>query len=231
MSETLPIDRAAINRANSLKSTGPKTDAGKQKSSLNSLRHGLTGQIVVMPSEDLSEYEAFTDRYHDEYKPSGPTETQLVQSLADDAWRLNRAVFLETNLISMIGHAKSHLVATDTGEGQESMAFALVLGEHYKSLATLGLHQQRIARTSKQTLKLLRELQAERHEKERIEMRRAACVYLYQVQQKKAAGTTEPYDPACDGFVFTAAQIEQHLYREQLYSDALSANLKYHSAA
>jgi len=183
------------------------------------------------PDSVLERGSPFTNRYHEEYQPSGPTETQLVQSLADDAWRLNRAVFLETNLISMIGTAKAHLVSTDTGEGQESMAFALVLSEHYKSLATLGLHQQRIARTSKQTLQLLREIQAERQEKERIEMRRAACIYLYQVEQNKAAGNTEPYDPATDGFVFTAAQIKQHLYREQLYSDARNANLKYRSAA
>ena len=30
----------AANRANSLKSTGPRTEAGKQRSSLNALRHG-----------------------------------------------------------------------------------------------------------------------------------------------------------------------------------------------
>jgi hypothetical protein len=39
-------DRAAINRENSLKSTGPITDAGKKVSSLNALRHGLTGQTL-----------------------------------------------------------------------------------------------------------------------------------------------------------------------------------------
>ena len=43
-----------INRANAQHSTGPKTVAGKQVSSLNALRHGLTSQIVVMPGEALS---------------------------------------------------------------------------------------------------------------------------------------------------------------------------------
>ena len=45
--------RVAINRANARYSIGPKTESGKKVSSLNALRHGLTGQIVVMPNEDL----------------------------------------------------------------------------------------------------------------------------------------------------------------------------------
>jgi hypothetical protein len=46
-------NRIQINQANAKHSTGPKTKAGKHRSSLNALRHGLTGQLVVMPTEDL----------------------------------------------------------------------------------------------------------------------------------------------------------------------------------
>ena len=50
---TLPngVDRSTINKANAQKSTGPRTDIGKQRSKFNALRHGLTGQTVVLPSE------------------------------------------------------------------------------------------------------------------------------------------------------------------------------------
>jgi hypothetical protein len=44
-------NRTEINRANSQHSTGPKTQAGKQRSSLNALRHGLTGQLVDCNSQ------------------------------------------------------------------------------------------------------------------------------------------------------------------------------------
>jgi hypothetical protein len=37
----------AANRANALRSTGPKTAAGKSKSSRNSYRHGLSGQTPL----------------------------------------------------------------------------------------------------------------------------------------------------------------------------------------
>jgi len=77
------INRAAVNKANAQKSTGPRTEAGKQRSKLNALRHGLTGQTIVLPSEDL----AATPRPSlDEYQPKGANETQLVQFLLDTAW-------------------------------------------------------------------------------------------------------------------------------------------------
>ncbi len=44
-------NRTEINRANSQHSTGPKTQAGKARTSLNALRHGLTSQLMVMPTK------------------------------------------------------------------------------------------------------------------------------------------------------------------------------------
>ena|SRR5579871_2808411 len=97
---TLPngVDRSAINKANAQKSTGPRTDTGKQRSKFNALRHGLTGQTVVLPSEDHSAYQRHSQSFLDEYRPTGATESQLVQSLIDTSWRINRAAAIETNL-------------------------------------------------------------------------------------------------------------------------------------
>jgi hypothetical protein len=74
------------NRANAQHSTGPKTEEEKQKSSLNALRHGLTGQIVVMPGEDLSAYQLHLKSFKDEYQPKNTTESTLVQVLAETEW-------------------------------------------------------------------------------------------------------------------------------------------------
>ncbi len=91
-----PIDaeqdhRAVVNRADALHSTGPRTDAGKQRSSLNALRHGLTGHVIVLPSEDHAAYQAHTQRFFADLQPQGALEQQLVQSIADTSWRLNRS--------------------------------------------------------------------------------------------------------------------------------------------
>src|SRR5260370_427836 len=45
-------NRAETNRENAKKSTGPRTEAGKQRCSLNALRHGLIGDEVVGWQDD-----------------------------------------------------------------------------------------------------------------------------------------------------------------------------------
>ena len=91
---------AAVNRANSADSTGPRTESGKQRSSLNALSHGLTARSAVLPTEDPDAYQRHIQQFLDEYKPATPTETQLVHEIANTAWRLNRIPFLEAELLS-----------------------------------------------------------------------------------------------------------------------------------
>ena len=70
-------DRVATNRANSQHSTGPRTEAGKKRSSQNALR------TPVLASEDQAAYESHCRNFENEYQPATATETQLVQELAD----------------------------------------------------------------------------------------------------------------------------------------------------
>ncbi len=82
------------------RSTGPRTAAGKQRSSMNALTHGLTSRSPVLPSEDPAAYQHHCRQFFDEYQPATPTESQLTQELADTAWRLNRIPHLEADLFS-----------------------------------------------------------------------------------------------------------------------------------
>src|SRR5580765_6983139 len=93
--------RAAVNKATAQTSTGPRTAAGKQRSKLNALRHGLTGHTIVLPTEDQAAYHRHSQSFLDEYRPQGATESQLVQSVTDISWQLNRAAAVETNLFSL----------------------------------------------------------------------------------------------------------------------------------
>jgi hypothetical protein len=159
MSTAAIASRAAINRANganrrnSRHSTGPRTDSGKQRSSQNALRHGLTAASAVLPSEDQAAYDAHRRGFFDEYKPATPTETQLVIELADTAWRLNCIPLLEAALLS-----------------QDPNPQTLI-----PQLATLGLHYQRLSRQFQKAVDHLREIQADRAERERRDLRDAAA--------------------------------------------------------
>jgi hypothetical protein len=53
------IKQIEANHRNSLKSTGPKTDAGKRTSRCNAVRQGLTAETVIGALEDAVDYKAF----------------------------------------------------------------------------------------------------------------------------------------------------------------------------
>src|SRR6266567_1619953 len=89
------------NRDNALKSTGPRTENGKQRSRRNALRHGFTAETVIEPLESPDEYRAFEGAIVSEYLPQTPVEQELVHRLASLFWRLRRATSIETGLLRM----------------------------------------------------------------------------------------------------------------------------------
>ncbi len=185
-------DRAAINRANSQHSTGPRTPVGKQRSSLNALRHGLTAASAVLPSEGPAAYEAHRRCFFDEYQPATPTETQLVTEIADTAWRLNRIPFLEAELFSQDPNPESLI----------------------PMLATLGLHYQRLSRQFQRTLEALRDIQADRAERERRDLKDAAA--LLELHKHKGV----PWEPSDHGFVFSKSHVERFSQRLILLNES-----------
>ena len=53
------LKQIEANRRNALKSTGPTTPEGKERSRRNALRHGLTAETVIAALEDAEDYQAF----------------------------------------------------------------------------------------------------------------------------------------------------------------------------
>ena len=91
--------RIEANRANAQLSTGPRTAEGKQRSAMNATRHGLTGRTALLPDEDPQAYQEFCANFRDDLKPKGTLEEQLVQTLADSKWRLNRCRAIEQSIL------------------------------------------------------------------------------------------------------------------------------------
>ena len=90
--------RLLANRANAIKSTGPRSDQGKAVSALNALKHALTAETPILLAEKPEHYDAFVQALRIEYDPQGITETLLVDQLTKLAWRLQRADKAESRL-------------------------------------------------------------------------------------------------------------------------------------
>ena len=89
------------NRRNALKSTGPKSEEGKQASRCNALRHGLTAETVIGSLEDAEDYKAFEAAITADYDAQSAVERELVLRLASLLWRLRRATTMETGLFEI----------------------------------------------------------------------------------------------------------------------------------
>src|ERR1700722_7055347 len=212
------IHRAEVNKVNAQKSTGPRTAAGKQRSSLNALRHGLTGQTIVLPSEDLAAYQTHSQSFLAEYQPKGATETQLVQSLLDTAWQVNRAASVETNLFSLGITEMEERIRASHPEAETALAMALAYREHNRAFANIGISRQRLTRQFDRTLNQLRQIQADRRATEERQLDNAAKILKMHQDENlhlTAPHNLAPYNPADDGFVFSKDEIETYIGREE----------------
>ncbi|HUK11030.1 MAG TPA: hypothetical protein VLX09_24390 [Stellaceae bacterium] len=90
----------AANRANAQRSTGPKTQIGKKKSSRNALRHGLSAKSLVVMKETIEDYEDFRAAMRRALLPQDAVEEQLFERVVLCAWRLRRISRVEAAIIT-----------------------------------------------------------------------------------------------------------------------------------
>src|SRR5689334_21817312 len=84
--------RLAANRQNAARSTGPRTEAGKELSRRNSLKLGLTGAGVVLADDDAAEVEAKRELFSATIDTANEVEAVLVERMALASVRMNRCV-------------------------------------------------------------------------------------------------------------------------------------------
>ena len=198
------------NRRNARRSTGPNTAEGKERSSRNNLRHGLTGQITVLPSEDREAHDLFCNRLIEHLNPENPMEEQLANSIAEDGWRLNRVTAIETNIFAL-GRDR------ERRELQCALKDAETFLDQARSFQLLTLYEQRINRNLQRNLKQLRELQAERREQEQARRADEQAQRERQVEEPKRLARMSAMnsqladlkttDPQANGFEFSTAEI------------------------
>jgi hypothetical protein len=85
----------AANRANALKSTGPKDTS---KTRFNGIRHGLTATHVVLPWEHKEDLEAIVESFETHFQPIDDYERLQVKVAAEAYWRMERSKRVEANI-------------------------------------------------------------------------------------------------------------------------------------
>ena len=87
--------RIEANRENAKKSTGPRTQEGKDNSRRNALRHGLAAEHIAIFDEDPEDFLRFHADMLETMTPLGEDERMLADRVIMGNWRLRRVWRME----------------------------------------------------------------------------------------------------------------------------------------
>src|SRR3984957_5093584 len=214
MSSSLNLVQIESNRRNALLSTGPRTDIGKHRSSLNALRHGLTARIVVLPTEDLLAYQVFSADFFASLAPETFAEKQCAQTIVDTQWRLNRVRTLEEGMFGLGHFSKEGEIDPGHPQIHAALTSAGVYKEHSQAFVNLSIQEQRLYRMLKDASKTLEEMKTKRIAARQADLDTAVAIRNL---NKMQGGPPQPM-PA--GFVFTSEEIDTECRRQRLLREA-----------
>ena len=102
---TVSAAKLEANRRNAMRSCGPRTQSGKDRSKLNAVKHGMRAATLVLLDEDA---QALDDRKADwtaSLLPRGAAEQRIVDDAVEYSWLRDRArraqeARLATNIVN-----------------------------------------------------------------------------------------------------------------------------------
>jgi hypothetical protein len=149
----------AANRANA---------QGKAKSAMNALKHGLTGKTVLLPTDDVGEYNDILNAHVNSYQPATEEELNLIQSIVDSTWRLKRCRILETGIL-----VKGEMEVASKYEDQSPARRAQLIHvdaylKYEKSIRNLQIQEARLHRRLEKDKGELMRLQSLRKREEQL---------------------------------------------------------------
>ena len=144
--------QSEASRQNGARSAGPATAAGKARSALNGVRHGLCGRtFFLLPDEDSEEFREHEATLLAAWQPRDLAEHDAASVVIRALWREMRADRLEAQILNDLFGADG---IEDADERRAVKAAAM------KALGTLLRYRGQIAREHDAAM---RELEALRH--------------------------------------------------------------------
>ena len=179
------------NQRNAQKSTGPKTDQGKQRCSQNALKHGLRSQHPVIPGEDPAEYQQRLDELRADLRPLNALEDSIVEQIADTSWRLKRLTRIEAAVESYYTKLSTNKEQNAGKDHDEILGDAFSGSTGLRDLAILSRYEGQLSRRFHRLTKELRDL---RKTLDQNHFRTSSMVEREQKERERRKHTPQPAD-------------------------------------
>ena len=101
MSSEISEKKLLANRMNAKKSTGPKTLNGKNKSSMNSLKHGLNARKFMLKDENVEEFEEYKKGMLKTLNPENFLLYDIALQIVFCGWNFRRYQFLQSTILNI----------------------------------------------------------------------------------------------------------------------------------
>jgi len=155
----------AANRANSKKSTGPKSLEGKARVAANAIKHGLCARDLTALGENYTLLAETKACYYESWQPANGFEATLVDHLAYLSLRLLRFTRMETGLLDMKIPDVTEEHSRETINSALSHAFI----EYEKNFNNMSRYETALSRAYDRTLKQLLSVRKERRKRAHFE--------------------------------------------------------------
>jgi len=206
------------NRQNAQLSSGAKTIEGKQKCSLNAVKHGFTGQSVLLTEDSVEPYRNFTEGMLKDFAPVGQRETYLAHAIAGARWRVAQFASTEAAIYALGVRLHADKFPNESPQMTVNLCRAITFLESRKDLDRLRRYESALNRQAKADLAELTALQAERKARDAAQKKDAMALHAHFSKLKQA------WNPADFGFVLSIDEIEVLTLRNLDLTAALAAD-------
>jgi hypothetical protein len=140
----------AANVLNAQQSTGPKTPEGKEHSKFNALKTGIYARSILLPDEDQAAFDAIGSYLTASLEPQNEEERNLVTTIQNTNWRLQRIVELEFSLYAIESHKQLDAVDAQFGaqapHARQALARAAAFAANLKAFEQISRQEGRLQR-------------------------------------------------------------------------------------
>jgi len=189
------------NRRNAQFSTGPKTKEALSQLPHRARKHSLSGTHVVLPYEDPADYDALRDDLYKDYAPANTQESLLVDDIAQQHWKLQRANRLEVaQMTTDYERALETIKKTTPNETaiDPDRALAMAISQDPVQLLLLHRYTVTIERSLQRFIRDLQMLQKDRRHQEHhpAPSKQTANPIIGSVSQNALQPEPEPHNTA-----------------------------------